>query len=178
MKLIFIYGAPGVGKMTVANKLSHYTGFKLFHLHHTIDYVRNIFPRHVLNSEVLVDKFCYEMIEFAAKNNINIIFTYVYAKDVDDYFVKKIIKIIKKYKSHFFFVQLKCDEAINLKRLLNKERRKYAKITSVSEFRKLRNRYNILSNIDYVNNFIIDNSKINSSATAKLIIKHFNLVDK
>ena len=31
MKLVFIYGLPGVGKLTVAKELSIITGYKLFH---------------------------------------------------------------------------------------------------------------------------------------------------
>jgi len=35
MKLVFIYGPPAVGKLTVANALAKVTGFKVFHNHLT-----------------------------------------------------------------------------------------------------------------------------------------------
>ena len=43
MKLVFIYGPPGVGKLTVAKELSNLTGFKLFHNHVSIDFASSVF---------------------------------------------------------------------------------------------------------------------------------------
>ncbi len=43
MKLIFIYGAPAVGKLTVARELARLTGFKVFHNHLSIDCIEPIF---------------------------------------------------------------------------------------------------------------------------------------
>ena len=45
MKLIFIYGPPAVGKLTVAKKLAQLTGYTVFHLHQTIDLVTQFFPQ-------------------------------------------------------------------------------------------------------------------------------------
>ncbi len=43
MKLIFLHGMPGVGKLTVATELAKLTGFKLFHNHLTVDLVTSLF---------------------------------------------------------------------------------------------------------------------------------------
>ncbi|MBA3354768.1 MAG: AAA family ATPase [Pyrinomonadaceae bacterium] len=43
MKLIFLHGLPGVGKLTVARELVALTGFKLFHNHLTVDLVTSVF---------------------------------------------------------------------------------------------------------------------------------------
>jgi len=42
--LIFLMGAPAVGKMTVGQALARLTGFQLFHLHQVIDLVLDYFP--------------------------------------------------------------------------------------------------------------------------------------
>ena len=39
MKLVILYGPPGVGKLTVGRELAARTGFKLFHNHLTVDLV-------------------------------------------------------------------------------------------------------------------------------------------
>jgi len=44
MRLVYLYGPPGVGKLTVARELVALTGFKLFHNHLTVDLVRSLFP--------------------------------------------------------------------------------------------------------------------------------------
>ncbi len=50
MKPIFLYGFPGVGKLTVAREkltvareLAELTGFKLFHNHLTVDLIASVF---------------------------------------------------------------------------------------------------------------------------------------
>ena len=43
MKLVFIYGPPAVGKLTVATELVKLTGFKLFDNHVSIDFVKSVF---------------------------------------------------------------------------------------------------------------------------------------
>ncbi|MFY9484436.1 MAG: hypothetical protein WAP74_02320 [Patescibacteria group bacterium] len=44
MKLIFMYGPPAAGKLTVAKKLAKLTGYKIFHNQLTVDLITSIFP--------------------------------------------------------------------------------------------------------------------------------------
>jgi hypothetical protein len=43
MDMVFLYGPPGVGKLTVSKALAELTGFKVFHNHLTIDAVVPVF---------------------------------------------------------------------------------------------------------------------------------------
>ena len=43
MQLVYIYGALGVGKFTVAQELVALTGFKLFHNHLAVNLAASIF---------------------------------------------------------------------------------------------------------------------------------------
>ena len=43
MQLVFIHGAPAVGKLTVARELAALTGFRLFHNHLTVDLAGSVF---------------------------------------------------------------------------------------------------------------------------------------
>jgi cytidylate kinase len=43
MKLIFIYGLPATGKLTVAQELASLTGYKFFHNHLAVDLLLSIF---------------------------------------------------------------------------------------------------------------------------------------
>ena len=42
MRLVVLYGPPGVGKLTVGTELSELTGFKLFHNHLTVNLVTSV----------------------------------------------------------------------------------------------------------------------------------------
>lgn len=175
MKLVFIYGLPAVGKMSVAKYLSRKAGFKFFHLHHTIDYVRKIFPRDVKNSELLIDKFCLEMITLAVKDDIDMVFTYVYANPDDNDFIRKIKAICSTHGVDLYFVQLKCDWSRNLLRVNGKERHEFHKITSKKLLRSLKKKYNLESQIKFKNSIIIDNTDKPAAKVALTIIDKFNL---
>ena len=43
MKLIFIFGMPASGKLTVAKELSRLTGYKVFHNHLAVDLLLSVF---------------------------------------------------------------------------------------------------------------------------------------
>ena len=43
MNLIFIYGPPAAGKLTVATEIAALTGYKVFHNHLSIDCIEPIF---------------------------------------------------------------------------------------------------------------------------------------
>ena len=46
VKLIFVYGLPATGKLTVARELSSLTGYKVFHNHLVVDLLQStIDPR-------------------------------------------------------------------------------------------------------------------------------------
>ncbi len=80
MKLIFLYGPPAVGKLTVALALSPLTGYKVFHNHLTIDLVSSVFEWGTPLFWNFVNRYRLELIEAAAKSNVpGLIFTFVYA---------------------------------------------------------------------------------------------------
>lgn len=57
MNMIFIYGPPAVGKLTVAEELAKITGYKLFHNHLTQDLAREIYPEFGPQRFALADDF-------------------------------------------------------------------------------------------------------------------------
>ena len=92
MRLVFIYGPPASGKLTVATELAKLTGFKLFHNHVSIQFVQSIFEFGTKTFRRLTGKYRLEMIEEAAREGIDTIFTFVYSKGEDDRFVKRVSK--------------------------------------------------------------------------------------
>src|SRR5437773_10424314 len=92
MKLVFIYGPPACGKLTVATELAKLTGFRLFHNHVSIQFVQSLFEFGTRPFWRLTDKYRTEMMEEAAKEGVDTIFTFVYGKTTDDPFVRRIIR--------------------------------------------------------------------------------------
>ena len=75
-KVVFVYGPPAVGKLTVASLLAERTGFKLSHNHAIIDAVVPLFDYGTRAFRELVNRFREEIIETAVRERINFVMTY------------------------------------------------------------------------------------------------------
>ena len=84
MRLLLIIGPPAVGKMTVGRAVADRSTFRLFHNHHTIELLLDVFdygtpPFSTLNSE-----FRRRMIEEAADAGTDLVFTFVWDLDLPE----------------------------------------------------------------------------------------------
>lgn len=181
MKLIFIYGAPATGKLTVAKELSKITGYKLFHNHLTADLVHAIFPFGVKEYTDITEKLRLDLFEAAAKNKIEgIIFTFVYGVEAggrraDDAFVQKAISVVEKHKGKVLFVKLFCDQKELYKRLKQSSRRAYGKMRKIQTFTAVSKSYKLNETIPFGQSLKIDNTKLSPQKAARLIRKHYKL---
>ena len=108
MKLIFIYGPPAVGKLTVAEELSKITGYKIFHNHLVFDIISPIFDSDKKLFWNLIRKIKLQVIESAIKEKIGgLIFTMAWGlRPYNPNFINRVIRIVKKYKGKVYFVHL------------------------------------------------------------------------
>jgi chloramphenicol 3-O-phosphotransferase len=138
MKLVFLHGAPAVGKLTVARELATLTGFRLFHNHLTVDLVSSLFP---FGSEPFV--FLREQIWLAAfgaaaRNNLSLIFTFNPERTVRDHFIQDTIDMVESAGGKVVFVALTCSEAELERRLEDASRKEFGKLASLDQYRSLR----------------------------------------
>ncbi|MBI1742067.1 AAA family ATPase [Candidatus Acetothermia bacterium] len=176
MKLIFLYGPPAAGKLTVAQELAKLTGYKVFHNHLTIDLVGSIFEWGTRIFWQLVGKYRLELIEAAARERIpGLIFTFVYAKTSDDRFIKKIIRRVETHGGEVLFVQLCCRSTVLFRRLKKPSRNKFGKLTKITTLKAVMKQYELFAPVQYANNLSIDNTKLSAHRTAQIIQAHFAL---
>lgn len=88
MKLVFIYGPPASGKLTVARELAALTGYKLFHNHLAVDALGAVFefgsePFVELRERIWVDV----MTAASAAGIDGLIFTFAPERSVRDGFI-------------------------------------------------------------------------------------------
>jgi ATP-dependent 26S proteasome regulatory subunit len=81
MKLVFIYGAPGTGKFTVARELAQLTGYRLFHNHLTVDLAQTLFDFGTPEYLEYVRFLRRDAFERAAKQRVSLIFTFWYSRE-------------------------------------------------------------------------------------------------
>ncbi len=175
MKLVFIYGPPASGKLTVATELAKLTGFKLFHNHVSIEFVRSIFEFGTKPFWRLVNMYRFEMLEEAAKARIDTIFTFVYGKGTDDRFVKKVVQKIRRNGGRVCFVRLHCDREELIRRLTAGQRRKQRKLTDKKTLGALFRNYQLDQEIASYKSLNVDTTRQSPKNTAKTIARHYEL---
>lgn len=176
MKLICIYGPPATGKLTVARELSKLTGYKVFHNHLTVDLVESIFDRGMKQFDELIDRYRLELIEAAAKSEIEgLIVTYVYSKPHDDEFVGEIVEIAERNRGKVVFVQLFSHPKELEKRVKHPARKLFTKIETVKKLREVMRKSDLLSSVPHPQNLSIDNTRLSPKTVAKKIKEHYKL---
>ena len=81
--LLFLVGAPAVGKMTVGHEIARLTGLRLFHNHLSIEPALRFFDYGTPSFVRLVEDFRRGVLEEVARSNLpGLIFTFVWAFDL------------------------------------------------------------------------------------------------
>ena len=138
MKLIFLHGAPAVGKLTVARELATLTGFRLFHNHLTVDLVTSLFPFGSEPFILLREQVWLAAFAEAARNGVSLIFTFNPESTVRDRFVQETVDVVESLGGKVVFVELVCGEAELERRMANASRSEFGKLTSVEQYRSLK----------------------------------------
>ncbi len=177
MQLIFLYGPPAVGKLTVAKALSKRTGFKVFHNQLTIDLVESIFEWGTAAFIELIHRYRFELVEKAAASDLpGLIFTYVFEEAKTDIaFVKTIREIVEKEEGTVHFVRLTCDPKTLEARVQKPSRKKHRKISSVKALREILKTSKLFAEIPGSRSLTIDTGKNSPVKSAQEIQSHFSL---
>ena len=176
VKLIFIYGPPATGKLTVAEILARRTGYKLFHNHLTVDLARAFFEFGTPAFGRYIDQLRFEAFEVAAREGVTgVIFTFCYALGWDDGFVQDVLDIAHKHGGEVHFVQLFCDRTELDRRVLEASRQRFKKIGDVDLLHTVVSRHELFKPIPFVNNLCIDNTHISAEEASQQIIQHYQL---
>ncbi|HLN98701.1 MAG TPA: AAA family ATPase [Pyrinomonadaceae bacterium] len=138
MKLIFLHGAPAVGKLTIARELAALTGFRLFHNHLTVDLVSSLFP---FGSEPFVrlrEQIWLAAFAEAARADVSLIFTFNPESTVREHFVQDAVKVVAAVGGRVVFVELTCAEGELERRIEAASRKDFGKLASVDQYRSLK----------------------------------------
>jgi AAA domain len=79
--LLFVFGPPAVGKMTVGRAIADAGGFRLFHNHHVIEPLLDVFDFEAPAFQRLMGEFRQRVLEEAAAADVDLVFTLVWALD-------------------------------------------------------------------------------------------------
>lgn len=92
----------------MARELVSLTGMKLFHSHLTVDLVAAVFPSGSPSFGPLLTRFRREMIAEAARQGVDLVFTYVCVHPDDEADVRALVEPVLANGGSEHFVQLMC----------------------------------------------------------------------
>ena len=138
MKLVFLHGAPAVGKLTVARELAALTDARLFHNHLTVDLVSSLFPFGSEPFILLREQIWLAAFAEAARNGVSLIFTFNPERTVRERFIQDARDVVEAAGGQVVFVELTCAEAELERRLEDASRKEFDKLVSVEQYRSLK----------------------------------------
>jgi RNase adaptor protein for sRNA GlmZ degradation len=175
MKLIVIHGPPGAGKLTVANALSLRTYFKVFHNHLTIDCTEPVFDFGTEAFWRINGKLRCEVIAEAARQDIDVVHTFVYAKGQDDEYFRELIAASEDNGGEVRLVLLHCSNEERKRRIVDESRVRLKKLTDADSVDTSQERNDLLSPLPGRKTMILDNTDLTADQAADRIIKKFGL---
>ena len=137
MKLIFIYGLPATGKLTVGRELAALTGYKLFHNHLVVDTLLSVFEFGSPEFVELRETMWLSVFDQACRSRLpGLIFTFAPEPTVRLDFIHKMLSIVAD-GGEVVFVELTCPLTELKRRLNNPSRLKFEKLTDIELFEQL-----------------------------------------
>lgn len=111
MRLLLIIGPPAVGKMTVGREIAARSDFRLFHNHHTIEPLVEVFGYGTAPFNVLNLEFRRRVIEEAARHDVDLIFTFVWdlRDPADTAYVEQLIAPFDRAGGEVWVLELAAD---------------------------------------------------------------------
>jgi adenylate kinase len=175
MRLIFLHGLPGVGKLTVARELAKLTGFRIFHNHLAVDLVESVFDFGSLPFVELREEVWLAVFKRAAAAKLNgLIFTFAFDRTVRGDFIKNTRDVIESAGGEILFVELRCSMEELEKRIADPSRQRFGKLSSALRFRELQASGAFVDPGIPEDRLVVDTTTLSTSEAASLIARELN----
>jgi hypothetical protein len=177
MKLIFIHGAPGVGKLTVARELHTLTAYPVFHNHLVVDMLSQVFGLGTPAFVALREEVWLAVFGRASQERLpGVIFTFVFEPTVLPGFFPRVQSALSPDDT-IIPVELRCELEENARRIVLPERSAYGKLTSAETLRGWVGAGDYEPPEPVPGNFVIDNTHLSAMETAQRILERLAEVE-
>ena len=171
-QIIFLFGRPGVGKLTIGELLAVSTGYRLLHNHAVVDLVTSLFSFGSRPFVALREKLWLDAIDacIVAKAE-GVIMTFAPESTVTDEFIPTLKKRVGK-RGSLRFIELRCSDAELESRLTAESRGKFGKLRDVKQFRKLHKAGAFERPKMPLAELVVDTTEQDSVESARVIAQH------
>jgi hypothetical protein len=174
-QVIFLFGRPGVGKLTVGELLAVETGYRLLHNHSVVDLVTSLFPFGSPPFVSLRERIWLGSIDAClAAKQAGVIMTFAPEATVTDDFIPALQKRVSARGGDLRFIELRCSDAQLEIRLKDDSRGRFGKLRDVYEFRKL-DKAGVFDRPQMpAAELVVDTTSTNPLESARAIAKHLH----
>jgi adenylylsulfate kinase-like enzyme len=175
MKLIVLYGIPGVGKKTVGQELEKITGMQLMDNHSILDLVRRFLPqkfpvsvsvaRHI---RLLILKGLIEI------NSPGLIITFAGGSSGATTYLVECVKMVEEHGGEVFLVELACELQEVRKRIEHPSRKGHFKVVTQQELDEFLQK-DYFKGLPGKESIRIDNTYLSATECAKKIVELIGL---
>jgi hypothetical protein len=138
VRLIFLYGLPATGKLTVGRELQALTGYRLFHNHLAVDLLLSVFEFGSAPFVELREQIWLSVIEQACRAALpGLIFTFNPENTVRPGFPAAVAELVASHSGQLDLVELICPLQQVRQRLGSGSRTEHRKLTSIPLFDQL-----------------------------------------
>jgi hypothetical protein len=111
MTLLFVFGPPAVGKMTVGRAIADASDFRLFHNHHVLEPLLDVFDYGTPPFMKLLGEFRLRVLEEAASSGTDLVYTLVWGLDLpeDAVYIRKHLRPFVEAGERIALVELYAD---------------------------------------------------------------------
>jgi chloramphenicol 3-O-phosphotransferase len=175
MDLIYVYGPPAVGKLTVAREIAARTGYRLFHNHLSIDCVRPVFEFgsdpfwrqvHAIREGIIAE---------AAHEGRDLVVTSVYSHPDSDPQTKRRFAAVESNGGRVCLVQLTCSTEVLESRVAESDRQAAGKLATVAGLREALSVHDLLTPIPGRESLHLDTGDLSATESAERIITRYEL---
>jgi hypothetical protein len=175
MKLLFLHGAPAVGKLTVAKALLRIVPGRLMDNHAAIDLARTIFEFGAPGFWELVHDVRRSAMNAAAEHGVPLLVTtFCYAEPEDREQFGQIEEIVQRHSGELLPVFLHCSREEALRRVGNPDRVERRKLISGEHLIRDLDRYDLTA-VPRPDCLKLDTGVNAADVTAQEIVEHFGL---
>ena len=178
MDLVYIYGPPGVGKLTVGSELARLTGYGLFHNHLSIAAVAPVFEFGTETFWRLVHEIRANVIATAAREDVSLVYTGVFEHPKDLPVVENRLALAESNGGRVCLVKLTSDRGVIEQRIQSQSRRDLKKLADIDAWRAATQGRNQDSLIPGRQSLTIDNTDLSPELAAMRIITHYRLPER
>jgi len=175
MKLVFIWGGPASGKLTIARELERLTGLPVFHNHLVVDALLERLPFGAPEFVRLREAMWMAGFETAISAGQSLIFTFQPEPTVEPGFAGRVVDLVSAGGGEARFARILVSQDEQERRIANDSRREFGKLVSRDLLRDLRDSFLASEQEMPAADLVIDSDLDDPETAARRMAAAFNL---